>query len=208
MRPALVLVTDPAYDDEHIVFVTKQVVKEIGRDAFAVQLRDKRPRPIEELRRLAVQLAQHAAVVFNVDGPDTDSRLDIAREVGAAHLGGSVVSVAEARVSVGFDAWLSVPAHRVDDVRVAAQKGVDAVLFSPIFGSPKKGEPLGLDSIRWARSVAGPDLHLIALGGVDESNAASCAEAGAGGVAVIRALLKAQDVRAVARTLVTPFLQG
>jgi thiamine-phosphate pyrophosphorylase len=94
----------------------------------------------------------------------------------------------------------------VDDVRQAAGKRVDAALLSPIFGSPRKGEPLGVETIRQARDVVGSSVHLVALGGVDEKNAVACAEAGADGVAVIRALLKTEDVRAVARTLAAPFL--
>ena len=44
-------------------------------------------------------------------------------------------------------------------------------------------------------------LAIYALGGVDASNAAACAKAGAYGVAVIRALLEASDAGEVAKVV-------
>ncbi len=68
-------------------------------------------------------------------------------------------------------------------------------MVSPIFATPNKGAPRGLDAIREARAIA-PELFLYALGGVDESNARACIDAGANGVAVVRALFSAPDPEA------------
>jgi thiamine monophosphate synthase len=48
---------------------------------------------------------------------------------------------------------------------------------------------------------------VYALGGVDGPRAAACKDAGADGVAVIRALLDADDVTAVASRLAEPFVR-
>ena len=70
--------------------------------------------------------------------------------------------------------------HTVDEVREAA---ADFVTFSPIFNSPGKGKPLGLEALRLACRCGKP---VFALGGVNWENAHSCIEAGAAGIAGIR----------------------
>ena len=58
----------------------------------------------------------------------------------------------------------------------------------PVWATPSKEDaepPIGLEGLR--EIVAAAPVPVIAIGGVDASNAAACVEAGATGVAVIRA---------------------
>ena len=61
--------------------------------------------------------------------------------------------------------------------------------------------PRGLDALRSARSAAMGRVALYALGGVTLDRVRPCAEAGADGVAVIRALLASRDPGRLARAL-------
>jgi thiamine monophosphate synthase len=57
-----------------------------------------------------------------------------------------------------------------------------------VWATPSKDDadpPIGLEGLR--RICCSVDLPVVAIGGVDASNAAACIEAGAAGVAVIRA---------------------
>ena len=123
-----------------------------------------------------------------------NDRIDVALAASAdgVHLGRRSVSIADARALMGSTAAISVACHAVDDVRRAAEQGANAVTLSPIFASPGKGEPLGLDALREARaaldaSPLGRAVTLTALGGIDLDRAKSCFEAGADAVAAIRA---------------------
>jgi thiamine-phosphate pyrophosphorylase len=79
-----------------------------------------------------------------------------------------------------------VACHAVSEVARAAAEGADAAVLSPIFPSPGKGPPLGLEALREASStVAG--IQIVALGGVDQARGALCLAEGAGAVAAIRA---------------------
>jgi thiamine-phosphate pyrophosphorylase len=70
--------------------------------------------------------------------------------------------------------------HTEEEVRTAK---ADFVTFSPVFASPGKGRPIGLDALR---SACRYSIPVFALGGVTWRNAASCIENGAAGVAGIR----------------------
>lgn len=143
------------------------------------------------LRLREVTAAMGAALVVN-------DRLDLALLLGAdgVHLGRRSVAVEDARALLDRNgrerAWISVACHDVGDVARAAEAGADAAVLSPIFASPGKGPPLGLAALGEARralDAAGPDrrVALIALGSVDAGTARACVEAGADGVAAIRA---------------------
>lgn len=89
--------------------------------------------------------------------------------------------------------------HDRDELDRAAADGCDYATLSPIFPSPSKpgyGPPLGPSALGHA------PLPVYALGGIDETRAASCLAAGAAGVAVMGAVMAAADPGgAVARLL-------
>jgi thiamine-phosphate diphosphorylase len=208
MRPRVVLVTDPSFGDDTIVRCSEAAAAAVPRGAFCVQLRDKR-RSVASLRLFAWRLrivTQKAGALLVLNG---HSRL--ARDVGAdgVHLGRGAGNVADARSILGRHGWISVAAHADDDVRRAAGDGADAVLVSPIFATrapsssgpgPAK-QPRGVGALRAAHAIAGARLSVIALGGVTLERVRSCADAGAEGVAVLRALLASHQPGAVARAI-------
>jgi len=191
------LVTDPRYDEERIVSVVERAAPNVA--GFAVQLRDRTNRTDEELLPFAMRLreitARHGALLV------VNRRVELARRIGAD---GIHAPVSETETETESEsAWRSAPAHSDRDVQNARIARVDAVLVSPIFSTPGKGHARGIAAIASARSIA-PGLQIIALGGVDPANARSCFAAGASGVAVIRALLDAEDPAAAARALLAP----
>jgi thiamine-phosphate pyrophosphorylase len=165
-------------------------VQSLGNDsggAFAVQLRDRALAggalyELGQKLRFATRAAGAGLIV--------NDRLDLALALGAdgIHLGRHSVSVADARALLGPDAWVSMSAHDLDDVAAGRRAGATAVLISPIFTSPGKGPALGLAALTEARTLlSGSDVRLFALGGVTVERAPACFEAGADGVAAIRA---------------------
>lgn len=197
--PTIILITDPRVSLERTAWVIEQAASIVPAGELLVQLRDKTA-AIEELQRAARTLRSVTTRVgasFVVNAPDAE-RMRLAQEIGAD---GVHVPVREAAHARG---WFSTPAHDGDDVAVAARAGAAAVLVSPIFDSPGKGQPRGVEALTRARSLAGT-TRVYALGGIDASRAAACREAGANGVAVIRALLDANDPAQSARSLYAPF---
>lgn len=155
------------------------------RGAVAFQLRDPQLAGCA-LHRLAVELRERtqavgARLVIN-------DRVDLACLVAAdgLHLGRKSMGVADARRLFG-KRWISVSAHGLADLDPAVEQGADAVVLSPIFPTPGKGAPLGVELLRRARARLPASMGLIALGGISHAQVASCRAAGADGVASIRA---------------------
>ena len=102
-------------------------------------------------------------------------------------------------------------AHSLDEVVRAAADGLDYVTVSPVAPSPSKpgyGPALGADGLQTllagaARESSGPLPHTFALGGVDPHTCGSFLAAGAYGVAVIGAVMRAERPAAVVSDLLS-----
>ncbi len=194
--PRLFLITDPDYTSLQIERVVVRLAEALPQGSFAIQLRDKKSTR-DEARALGErlrELTRACGAPFIVNGDLGLARATLADGV---HLGGDALPIAEARHSLP-GAWISVAAHSDADVERALEGGADAVIVSPIYETPGKGPPRGTAAIERARAIVGRALAVYALGGVRAGRAGPCREAGATGVAVIRAVLGARDPAAEA----------
>lgn len=168
----------------------------LPRGAVLVQLRDKAlpARRLLDAARALVAVAREFAAPVLVNG-----RVDVALAAGAAgvHLPADGFSVADARALLGPDAMIGASCHSREELERAA--GADYCVYGPVFATPGKGPPCGLAGLSAAaRATAMP---VLALGGVDATNAAACIAAGARGVACVRSVLSAPDPAAAAIAL-------
>lgn len=127
--------------------------------------------------------------------------VDVAYEAGAdgVHVGQSDASVAEARDRLGDDAIVGLSIENLEQARAAAEMDVDYIAASPVFTTPTKldmAPPLGLEGLRAIRQLC--DKPLVAIGGINLSNARDVLAAGADGLAVVSAIMAAPDPRRAA----------
>jgi thiamine-phosphate pyrophosphorylase len=157
--------------------------------ATVVQLRRKGA-STAELVELGARLRDlEANVIVNDD-------VEAALELGCGvHLGQSDPGIERAR-EAGIPLGISVAKRR--DAAIAEYAGATYLGAGPIWPTPSKpdaDEPIGIDGLRdICLSVSIP---VVAIGGIDSSNAAECIRAGAAGVAVIRAVAQIEALRAV-----------
>jgi thiamine-phosphate diphosphorylase len=98
------------------------------------------------------------------------------------------------------DLCVGYSAHGLEEVARVAP-AVDYLTFSPVFASPGKGPPQGLDALAGAVRAAG-ETPVLALGGVTgPAQARQARRHGARGVAVLRGVLAAADPAAAAAAL-------
>jgi thiamine-phosphate pyrophosphorylase len=91
---------------------------------------------------------------------------------------------------------LGLSASTLDEAR-AADGEADYIGAGPVWATPSKADadaPIGLDGLQ--EICAAVSTPVVAIGGIDATNAAECIKAGAVGVAVIRAAADATRLRA------------
>jgi thiamine-phosphate pyrophosphorylase len=136
----------------------------------------------------------HAALFVLNDRPDLVARCG----ADGVHVGRGDASVDEVRELLGSGSIVGLSASTVDelvDVRGADYVGVTA------FATPTKEDAVagGLELIRAAAETLA--IPWFAIGGIELSNVAEVAAAGAPGVAVVRAIRDADDPERAARLL-------
>lgn len=150
-------------------------------------------------QRLRVATSRAGALLI------VNERIDVALAVGAdgVHLGGGALPVDVARTLLPAGALIGQSVHGVDE---AAASDADFVFFGPVYDTPAKrafGAPQGVGRLREAVDAA--RVPVIAIGGVDADGVAEVRDAGAAGVAVIRAILGASDPADATRALFEAF---
>jgi thiamine-phosphate pyrophosphorylase len=133
-----------------------------------------------------------------------NDRLDVAQAVDAdgVHLGQTDMQLAFAKRILGDSMIIGISAESVQDAIEAEKGGADYLGVSPIYATPTKTDAapaLGLDGLREIRKAVG--LPLVGIGGLNTENAADVIRNGADGVAVVSAIVAADDPETAAGSL-------
>ncbi|GCE03537.1 thiamine-phosphate synthase [Dictyobacter aurantiacus] len=173
----------------------------IDGGATVIQLRDKLASTrtlIEEGRALRQLTRQRGALLI------VNDRVDVALAVDAdgVHVGQDDMPGDLARRLLGHDRILGISAGSMDEAVAAIVAGADYLGIGPIYatrGKADAGEPLGLELIADIRKRY--TTPLVAIGGITPENAEDVMRAGATGIAVITAVVNAEDISLAARQL-------
>jgi thiamine-phosphate pyrophosphorylase len=169
--------------------------------ARIVQLREKDLSP-RELYPLALEMrlltqAYGARLLIN-------DRVDVALAVNAdgVHLTTTSLPAGIARQVLGPGRLIGVSTHTRAEAQAAVDEGADFIVFGPVFFTPSKasyGQPVGLDTLRAVRAVV--KSPILAIGGIKPTNLDQVLAVGADGIAVISAIISADDPTAATQNL-------
>jgi thiamine-phosphate pyrophosphorylase len=141
-------------------------------------------------RELMEALAGRALLLVN-------DRADVAVAAGAAgvHLGAASLPVPEARAVAGLRMLLGRSVHTLEEAQASEAEGADYLVVGSLFetASHPGMKPQGLGLARQVCETA--RVPVLGIGGITPERVPSCLAAGVSGVAVISALLAAQDPR-------------
>lgn len=167
-----------------------QVRELIAGGASFIQLREKQlsPREFCEQAREALEVARKHGVPLLIN-----DRVDIALAIGAdgVHLGQEDLPPEAARELLRPGAIIGYSTHNIEQAQLATNLPVDYIAIGPIFqtSSKEKSDPVvGLEGLRRVREIV-TDIPLVAIGGINHTNARAVIEAGADSVAVISSVL-------------------
>lgn len=162
-----------------------------------IQLREKQlpAKLLFEIARDIVIAARESRTKILVN-----DRFDIAIAAGAhgVHLTSVSIPVEAVRAATPKEYVIGVSTHSLVSADAAKNAGADFVVLGPVFDTPGKDTPLGLEQFRVACETLSP-FRVIALGGINLENAKSVIEAGAAGVAGIGAFNEAQSLKVLCR---------
>lgn len=199
LESRLLLVTDRQQTKGRpLVSVLAQALK-AGRPSIQLRERDLCAKELLALADEIQQLTGPRGVQLVIN-----DRLDVALSLEGAgvHLRSNSLPVSVARRLIGPRRVLGASVHSVKEAVEADAGGADYIVLGPIYDTPSKqryGAPLGLSALEGAaRAVRVP---IVGIGGVTAARARDMRLAGAFGVAVITAVLSADDVEGATRAL-------
>ena len=168
---------------------TARVAAENGATVVQLRLKNVPSFEVVERGRAYRGLTERLGIPLIVND---DVQAAIRLEAEGVHLGTEDEGLEDA-LAAGLTLGLSA-STRAEAQSVAA-RGATYIGAGPVWSTPTKrdaAEPIGLDGL--AEICAAVSVPVVAIGGVDASNAGECIRAGAAGVAVVRA---ARDSRAI-----------
>jgi thiamine-phosphate pyrophosphorylase len=171
---------------------TSDVMRAVSCGVEVVQYRNKSAETremYEEALRLR-EICQDAVFLIN-------DRIDIALATDAdgVHLGQSDMPCRTARKLLGPEKIIGVTVHNLSEALEAESLGADYLGVSPIFHTQTKsdaGKPAGISLIEELRSRV--RIPLVAIGGINHSNASEVIKAGADGLCAISCVVAKEDV--------------
>jgi|TARA_B100000586_G_scaffold266876_1_gene240672 thiamine-phosphate pyrophosphorylase len=201
MRGIYVIV-DPEHTNNRNVLQVAEAAFNGG--ASTVQLRDKisSKRTIVETATEIQQLAHNAGSLFIMN-----DHADIARIVASdgLHVGQKDIAVEDCRVVLDDRQIVGTSNALVTEAEESERIGADYLAVGAMFPTATKIDtrPAGLETLTEIRAAT--STHIVAIGGINESNLGAVLAAGADSVCIASAITKAEDVEAATRRLVKLF---
>jgi len=171
--------------------------------AKVVQLREKNM-PFDELVSVGkicreITKKYDASLIVN-DYPD------IAREIDAdgVHIGQADTSIFKAKNIVGENKIVGISTHTREQFENAIKTDADYVAIGPIFGTKSKASlysATGTDILKWAAGKTSKPI--VAIGGINADNIDSVLNTGTRTIAVISAVMTAEDITNATKELVS-----
>jgi thiamine-phosphate pyrophosphorylase len=196
LRQSLVyLVTSP---QENLVATVEAALK---GGITLVQYRDKNTEDDVRFQRAQQlrEICHRYQALFLVN-----DRVDLALAVGAdgVHLGQTDMPIAVARRLLGPQAIIGRSTTNPEEMRRALEEGADYIGVGPVYSTPTKPgkAAAGLDYVRYAATHS--PVPWFAIGGIDADNLSEVLQAGAQQVAIVRAVMEAENPTQSAQAIV------
>lgn len=165
-----------------------------------VQLREKAASSLEfyETARLVKAVTDHYQIPLIIN-----DRLDMALAVEAdgLHLGQDDLPLPIARKLFGQQRLIGVSVCTVPEAILAREQGADYLGVGAMYATPSKTDAQLVTMATLRAIKESVDIPVVAIGGIGQENVESVMAAGIDGVAVISAILRAEDYKSAAAQL-------
>jgi len=183
-------------------YLLKLIEKGVDSGVTLVQLRAKelQTREFLQLALQTAKLLKEKSIPLIIN-----DRIDIALACGAegVHLGQEDIPLPYARKILGKKKRIGISVNTVNEAEEAEKGGADYLGVGPVYYTPSKRDlkailgPSGLKVIREKVKIP-----ILAIGGINAENAREVMSCGVDGIAVISALMEAEDIAEATRELI------
>ncbi len=156
------LITDPKYytNNPQTFGDTLSNVLQKHKVDYAC-FRDKSSSNLDELIKTFVNICKK----LDINNILINSYIDLAIQYKAdgVHLTSSQFDEIPKAKDAGL--FVMISCHSIDEIKKAKALGADGVTYSPVFDTPDKGKPIGLEELNKAKEEVS-DILIFALGGI------------------------------------------
>lgn len=160
------LITDPKYFTNNPKNFKEILEKIFLKHSISMAcFRDKESTNFEDLAKIFLDVSRQ----FQIENIFINSDITLAKSLNfdGVHLTSLQFDLIDYAKNLNLKTVISC--HNFDDLKLAEEKKVDFVTYSPIFNSPNKPKPLGIENLKSAINHY-KKLKIIALGGIISQN--------------------------------------
>lgn len=190
----LYLITDrKLFTDNSSLFTAVEEALKGGLKAVQLREKDLGTRDLLDMAYRMRELTKaYKAKLFINDRVD----VALAVEADGVQLGKESMPVHAVRETFQSKLMIGASTHSLNEALEAERGGADFITLGPIYQTPSKmkyGEPISIEILRKAKSKI--SIPVYAIGGIKLDKVREVKEAGADGVALISAILTAENIR-------------
>ena len=205
-KPIIYLITDGTLTTESVsshgfTSILELISAAVSVNIPLIQLREKQlpARLLYELTKQVAQITKKSETRLLVN-----DRADIAHAADADGVQLTTLSLQASVIRKNFpkDFIIGVSTHSFAEAQTAYNEGANFAIFGPVFDTPSKrayGKPVGVEKLKEVSALL--PFPVIAIGGIDLSNAKEVFQNGAGGIAAIRLLNDAANLHDTVRSI-------
>lgn len=156
------LITDPKIYSNNETLFKENLLKIIEKHTidFAC-FRDKESANFESLAKVFVDVCREK----NIKNILINGDYKLAKRLNATGVHLTSTQFDDIKKAKELDLYVIISCHTFEEIEVAIKNFADAITFSPIFDTPNKGEPKGLEILAKAVNEF-PNIKIFALGGI------------------------------------------
>jgi len=159
------LITDPNYYSNNLVEFEQTLTKALNQNIDMACFRDKSSENFEELAKLFVKVCKKQ----NISKYLINTNIQLAKKLNATGVHLNSTQFDKIKEAKQLELYVIISCHNEEEIKKAIEQNADAITYSPIFLTPNKGEPKGVDDLKLIVSKY-PQIDIIALGGIVEQS--------------------------------------